>query len=182
MDNTFILGLLGRSLSGKSTAADYYRDRYGFTVVNFADGLKDVLRHVLGLSEAQVRGDLKDVVDPRWGGTPRDIMIRLGLGGRQILWPEVWVEACFRRIDRLRDDPNKRLFAIGDVRYESECRAIVDHGGAVLKLARRVTDIPTEASVDEVPADLIWNTVENETTSADELRAILDVIPRPWLR
>lgn len=181
MDDVFILGLLGRSRSGKSTAADHYRDRHGFTVVNFADGVKDLLQHVLGLSEEQLRGDLKDVVDPRWGGTPRDLMIRLGHGGREILWPDVWVETCFRRIDRIRAEwPARRLFVIGDVRYESECRAIVQRGGVVLKLARCVTDIATEASVDEVPAHLIWKTIYNTGMSPDGLREMLGLLPCPW--
>lgn len=181
MRDVFILGLLGRSLSGKSTAAEYYRDRHGFTVVNLADGLKDVLQHVLGLSDAQVRGTLKDVVDLRWGGTPRDLMIRLGHGGRQILWQDVWVEACFYKIKHLRgEDPTRSLFVIGDVRYENECRAITRHGGVVLKLTRRVTNIPTEVSVDDVPASLIWRTVDNQDASADVLQSMLDCLSRPW--
>ncbi len=177
----FILGLLGRSLSGKSTAADYYRDQHGFTVVNFADPLKDVLKHVLGLTEAQVRGDQKDVVDSRYGVTSRDLMIRLGHGGREILWQDIWVEACFHRIERLLNaDPSRRLFVIGDVRYASECHAIYECGGAVVKLTRRTTNIFTEASVDDVPADIIWKTIDNGTMTVDDLKAALDALPRPW--
>ena len=70
-----IIGLAGAAGAGKSTAAGYLAERYGYARVRFSAGLKGMLRafyRVCGLSEAEIErrieGDLNDVPDPLLGG------------------------------------------------------------------------------------------------------------------
>ena len=91
-----IIGIAAPKGGGKDTAADYlikcmpWRKK-----VSFADPLKTMLQVGLDLSEAQLWGDLKEEVDPRYGVTPRYLMQTLGTEwGRDMVKNDLWVEAA----------------------------------------------------------------------------------------
>jgi hypothetical protein len=91
-----IIGMAAPKFGGKDTAADYlikcmpWRKK-----VSFADPIKTMLQIGLDLSEAQLWGDLKEEVDPRYGVTPRYLMQTLGTEwGRDMVKNDLWVQAA----------------------------------------------------------------------------------------
>lgn len=127
-----LIGLTGHKQVGKDTCAAYLEERYGFEVDAFAAPLKEACRAIFGLTHGQLYGELKEVVDPFWQKTPRQIMQTVGTEvGRQID-PEVWVKAFCRRYER--SQPHRLV--VTDVRFPNEAVAIRQLGGRIIRITR----------------------------------------------
>lgn len=156
LDTPRIIGLCARAGRGKSTCAAIATAR-GFARRSLAEPLKLLTMHVFDFRPAQVFGTQaeKEAIDPRWGVSPREMLIRLGDGARRTLGEDVWLDALLGRIGQEGVD-----VVIEDVRYRNEVKAIRECGGKVVKLecpdAETLVDpnAPSERSVDEVPLDL----------------------------
>ncbi len=203
-----IVGLCGRKGSGKDAVASVLVQRHGFVRVAFADALKDAARAIYGLRPGQVDDPhLKEIVDPFWGVTPRAMMQGLGMllrehGGQVVpdgtvppgtgvpLRAEnVWIDAAFREIDRVRLSRGE-LGPVGvvvtDVRFPNEAERIVAHeGGTVFRVRRARAEAVPDAHVSEHALDHLFgefpeldNNVEGDLRSvealADRVVALLD--------
>lgn len=73
-----IIGIAGRAHSGKDTVADFLVEHFGFVKQPMASPLKEAAKVIFLLTDEQVYGSLKEVVDPRWNMTPRRILQLLG--------------------------------------------------------------------------------------------------------
>jgi hypothetical protein len=158
-----VVMLLGRAGSGKTSAGKYIQDKYGATVVRFAEPLKNLARELWGFSHEQVWGsfEIKEQVDPRVGISPREALQRLGEGCRKYVNAGVWIEACFNQI-RKKIAEGVELFVIDDTRYVNECcTRFMDMDIHVVKLIcsdniSKVNSLhPSEAEVDQVPMSYI---------------------------
>lgn len=119
-----LIGITGYAQVGKSTAADYLDKTYGFDEVNFADALRELTR----LVNPVVSFDdyrYEDALD--YGGYEaakqdypgvREFLKALGNGAREILGPNVWVDAAMRRCTLKRD------YVFADCRFLNEVAAI----------------------------------------------------------
>lgn len=124
-----LVGLVGRLGSGKTTAAEYLEEQYGFKRIKFADPLKDMLR-AIGLTEDHIEGDLKEEpCDLLMGQTPRHAMQTLGTEwGRncinQNLWVRLWLERAGQR----------RFVIADDCRFPNEMETIRRNGGTLIRV------------------------------------------------
>ena len=73
-----IIGITGHARHGKDSIADVIVREYGFQKHALADVMKDVMRIVFGWNDAHLYGDLKDVVDPAFGISPRHALQSFG--------------------------------------------------------------------------------------------------------
>lgn len=73
-----LIGLVAPKQSGKDTAANYLCTAYGFSKYNFADPLKNAIGNIFGFSYEQLHGKEKEIVDPFWGVTPRELFQKIG--------------------------------------------------------------------------------------------------------
>lgn len=152
------IGVVGRKHHGKSAVVTVLAE-LGYRVGNFADPLKRAFMEIYDLTYAQAYGDQKEVVDPRYGITPREIFQRGGTEvGRQI-YGDTWIDKLrddmqryeargevpryFDGADRLtpkgwrwqrslQDTRSERAgcrWAVGDTRFYNEVGAIVDKWG-----------------------------------------------------
>ena len=117
-----VIGFTGAARSGKDTAADYLLTLLpGYVKASFADPLKDMARIGLGLSDEQLYGDDKHIIDPRYGCSPRYIMQTLGTEwGRDLINSEVWLIAMADRV--------KGNTLIPDVRFPNEANFVRERG------------------------------------------------------
>lgn len=92
------IGLSGFARSGKTTAADYLQQRYGYTRLHIADPLRDMLAALLrrfGMNSPEIHyyleGGGKESVIPCLGVTSRHAQISLGTEwGRELIGPDLW--------------------------------------------------------------------------------------------
>jgi hypothetical protein len=139
-----IVGLCGRARHGKDTIADYLVSNYKFQKYSFANPLKRGCMELFGFTEEQVFGELKEVVDPLWGCTPRQMLQVLGTELLQLhvqeyipsfkenIGRKVWVK-CFNRY--YNNTENKNI-TIADVRFDHEVEGIKSLGGIIIKVLR----------------------------------------------
>jgi len=171
-----LIALAGKKYSGKDTAAACLVDCHGFVRYAFADPLKDVCRSLFLFDHAQLHGHLKDVVDPRYGQTPRQLMQKLGTDFvRDQVSPTFWV-------DRFRSwyatQPPCTNVVVSDVRHQNEVDVIKSLGGCVCCVHRAVPIEPDPHSSEQVQnlqgIDLY---IDNDKT-IDELHVAVGAIAR----
>lgn len=75
----FVVGLKGEVGHGKDTAADILVEHHGFHKLSFAEPLRQALVVLFGVPmEFFTDRQLKEMVLPRWGKSPRQLMQLLG--------------------------------------------------------------------------------------------------------
>lgn len=152
---------MAKAQSGKSTTAKYLVKEYGATILSISKPIKTIVQAMFGFTDEQTWGDLKEVVDERWGITPRKPMQDLGLLGREVLGNDVWINGAMEEMFK----SSGSLFVFEDFRYESEIDLLdqlrFSSRGPTLGLAvklnyldRETTDDGThvsEAGIDLIP-------------------------------
>lgn len=139
------IGLSGYAQSGKTTAANYIEQVYGFERRHIAEPLRDMLAVLLRWNNVPedmipryLTGDLKESLIPEIGRTSRELQISLGTGwGREQVHQDLWARTWTRGIR-----PGHK--AMNDsVRFPNEEGAIrYCHGGGFTILIRRAGTHP----------------------------------------
>jgi hypothetical protein len=134
---SIIIGLTGPAGAGKDTVGDWIVDNVpGFVKSSFADPMKKMLKIGLNLSDEQLWGDEKEIVDERYGCTPRHLMQTIGTDwGRSFVHPDIWVNAMHHHI--------RPGTVIADVRFENEARFIRQRG-VLIHIGGRIDGVNTE--------------------------------------
>lgn len=124
-----LVGLAGYAGSGKDTAADVLVE-LGWERVAFAGPLKELAARIGwdGVKDEHGRRLLQD----------------LGVGCRDVLGADVWVDALLARL------PARAV--VTDVRFPNEVDAIHDHGGLVVRVVRAGV-VPVNGHVSETALD-----------------------------
>lgn len=113
-----IIAICGQKGTGKTTAAEYIAQTYGFEQYAMAQPLKDALRAMFGLTDEQLDGNEKDEEDPFWGTTPRWMLQTLGTEWGQYtlnIGRDIWV----KRFKHLVWKPENN-YVISDIRFQHE--------------------------------------------------------------
>jgi hypothetical protein len=119
-----MLGLSGKSGAGKDTVADILVSKWGFSKFTVATPLKEACRIIFGFSDEQLNGNLRNVVDLRWGITPRRALQVVGTDLFRValaaalpeIGDNIWVMVLRNRINECHN--NK--IVITDIRYQNE--------------------------------------------------------------
>jgi hypothetical protein len=157
-----IIGVAGRARSGKDTVASLFSKTH--RVVRFAQPIKDAVKALYGWSDIETEADIKDVVDPSWGISPRSAMIHVAQSTRLFVANDFFVK-------RLFDSWEGDAIVIPDVRYKHEVDAIHARGGITIKITREgIHKHDIEFTVDEL--ETTYNITNNGTL--DGLRRQID--------
>ncbi len=131
-----VVAFIGPAGCGKSTAAAFLREEYGYSLLKFAHPIKQMLR-VIGLEDRHLEGDEKETpCDLLCGTSPRKGMQTLGHEwGRKLIHPDIWVRAWMREaVWKLQ---NGHRLVVDDLRYPNELDAILRLGGATIRIVRK---------------------------------------------
>ena len=173
-----VIGLSGRSHAGKDTVAACLVTRFGFVRVAVADHLKRAAQLAFALTNEQLWGNGRDVDDPRYGRTPRELYQRMGDAMNTIA-----PESMLTDVRRVLNDPEAPDIVVSDVRLPREVALIRAHRGEVWRVTRshqaqiaRGGAHHTETALDELAADVA---LANDGTVA-ELDALVGRHVQGW--
>ena len=139
-----IIGILGRSRSGKDTIANIIKEHYPeYEICRFAQPIKNALKEIYGFTYDQLENDYKESIDSRYGLTPREAMQEMTAFYLTKHGPSFFSDKVFSLVD------NKCFtnIIVPDVRYSHDIVQIRKRGGIVIKVIR--------------PELIIKHTVEN---------------------
>jgi hypothetical protein len=190
-----IVGLAGYATAGKDSAADALVERAGFVKIAFADSLRAcavALDPIVGhqvVEEEYEPGRFGPVVTPiryteaidRHGYIEakarypelRRTLQRLGTEvGREIIGPDVWVDATFNLLGESGD------VAIADMRFPNEAKAVKARGGIAVRVDRPgvgpANDHPSEMALDDWPFDARVGNGSTLEALGDEIMDVID--------
>lgn len=172
---TKIIALAGRAGSGKSTCSKFLEEAAGAKRFSIADPLKRLAQAVMGFSDAQLWGTQaeKEAIDPRYGMSARQFLIRLGDNARKVLGDRVWIDGCRKAIY----DSGASLAVVEDLRYPNEAEIFaLEDDATVIRLgcpdAQSSVDpnAPSEAGVDAIdPRFVAVELVATRSPGAEKL-------------
>ena len=181
-----LVGLMGIKGSGKSTAASYLVNNYGFVEKSFAECLKRACKELFLLEDEQVFGtqEQKETPDPRWYDcTPRKIMQYVGTDllreNLDKIIPELGKNIFTRHIElwytaEIAKNPNIQV-VISDIRFQNEVDFVQKLGGVVIKIDRPLV-LTDDTHSSEIELQLItsYDHLINNTDTLEDLSRELD--------
>ena len=164
-----LMGTRGKARPGKDAVAKFAWAQYGFTRIAFADPVKMAAQAKFGLTAEQTwRDDLKEVVIPHWGMTPRQIFQMEGTeAGRNVFGGDLWIKRFMLSYNLLKGTDD---IVVPDVRFDNEADAIRSLGGIIIEVRRGHAGLSGSAAAHvsesglSLPADYV---IENEGTLED---------------
>lgn len=140
---TKIVGFLGNKGSGKDTCGSYLVEKYGYVRYAFGDPVKEVCKNLFNLSEEQLNGEKKEVVDVRWNMKPREMYQLIGTEFGQFeihkIMPKINEKVKLRNLwcylfEMWLEEHKNENIVITDVRFKHEINCILKHGGEIIKI------------------------------------------------
>ena len=187
-NNLNIIGFLGGKHAGKDTAGNYLIEKFNYTKYAFGDPVKDICKTMFSLTDSQITDPTeKEMIDPRWGISPRTMFQRIGTEFGQIglykLFPELKGKVPYRTLwvklfeDWVKKNKSK-MIVITDIRFEHEIKAIKENNGVIIKINRETEfndNHISEIELKTIDQNLIDYTIDNNYT-LDDLYSQLDTI------
>lgn len=177
-----IIGIGGKKGSGKDTVGLLLQELLleeglKFTMIAFADKLKEVIIDLFDMTNEQLYGLLKEFPDKRYPNkngtfwTPRELMQYLGTDVFRSIYPNIWVDYLRRRIESRPGN-----YIITDCRFKNEVQVVKESKGMYLSVVRKqigkqkFTTHISEHDLNHVIPDIL---VVNDYTTVDDLRSYL---------
>ena len=180
-----VVALCGPRRVGKDTIANYLAE-YGYEHIKITSPLKALCKSLFHFTDDQLESDLKEVVDPRWGVSPRQVMQFIGTEVFQYkvqeLIPQVgrnfWVNSLVSLIEA---NPSKR-YVISDLRFLHEHRALEQFDTLTIKITSdRVQHNSTDLHQSECEYQTVKENVHVANNSTKEaLYSRIDEVFRPY--
>lgn len=163
-----VIGIHGKKGSGKTTVSSFIRFMDPtFDETTFAFPLKPAAQILFNWEHLDLNnGPDKEIIDPRWGLTPRHVLQHLGTDYLRSVYGEDFFIKNLKH--RLQSTTNKKLI-VGDLRFPNEAEFIKNEKGLVFKIVR-----PGLESIDQHPSEIAlddykdWDAIiVNDGTLAD---------------
>lgn len=139
-----LIGLLGKKRSGKDTVSDYLTKEHNYHRYSFAGPLKNAVKEMFLMDDEQVDGENKEILDERWGISPRRLLQIIGTElfhydihqhtneNEFDIGREIWV----KRFELWYKENKEKKVVVSDVRFEHEVNKIREMGGEIWKIDR----------------------------------------------
>lgn len=175
-----IIAISGYKHSGKTTAAGYIADNYGYEEYALAYPLKAALTVMFGYDHSHMYGPRKEEIDPRFGISPRQMLQTLGTE-----WGQFDLQSASRsfRVATGRNIWVKRFFhmvwkkgvnyVISDVRFQHEIEALRDIDDTLSVMVLGGLDNDRHPSEER---NLRTDVVIDNDGSLEDLRESLDIL------
>jgi hypothetical protein len=135
-----IVAFLGSKGVGKDTAADYLVRSYGYQKYALADPMKKAVRTLFHFTDEQLGGNQKEIIDPYWGVTPREMMQFVGIDMLGIemskRFPQIGHTFAIRSFERWKNENPEALIVISDLRMQYDLDALKKMGALIIRIER----------------------------------------------
>ena len=175
-----IIGVSGKSKSGKDTFFEYYAKKKGNVVlVKFAGALKESAAEMLGVSRGNFEDqDFKAQMIPTGvnGYTYRDFLLEYGMMMRKAD-PNYWVKKAEQSILR---QPEYAHVILTDMRFINEAKMIKGNGGTTIRIDRDVEGIDhvSDKELDDYKFDI---RIDNNGTLEEFYKSIDYLIEKDFI-
>lgn len=163
-----LIGITGKAYSGKTTAANYLVENYGFTKLSFATALKEMLLKA-GMCTYEELNVTKTILS-RW------LMQKIGT---DIFRNQIDKHYWTKRLCWIMDCTFDSKYVIDDVRFRSEADSITVRDGRIIKVVcpNSPLNMGTDLSghLSEIETDSI-ETHYSMTVDYGELKILYDYI------
>ena len=168
---SLVVGIVGPKGSGKDTVADYLVLYHSFTKRAYAAPIKELCQKAFLFSDEQLHGNLKEVVDARWGITPRHAFQSIGTDYFRTTYGEnhwiqhmrLWIESWMHN-----GDGDQRL-VISDVRFPNEAEFIRTFPKNLLIRVTRDSDAQDAHASEQEHTSIVPDVVIENNGTRDEL-------------
>lgn len=146
-----LIGISGKKYSGKSTVANFITSTWDFEETTFAFPLKQAASILFNWEHLDLNnGPEKEIVDPRWGVSPRFVLQNMGTDYlRNTFCDDFFLRNIKHRLSANRPD---RL-VISDNRFPNESDYIKEAGGYVFRIVRPGLTYPIDQHPSETALD-----------------------------
>ena len=160
-----LIGLTGKARSGKDTVGSYLAEEHGYRTYAMASPIKEACRVMFGWDDRHLHGDLKEVIDPVYGVTPREAMQKLGTEfGRGMINTKLWELRAGQEILKA----SNHLVVVTDIRFDNEAELIKKLGGVVINIERpnrdEIKGVKAHQSEKGIKPELIDYNINNNDT------------------
>ena len=162
-----IIAITGAKRSGKDLLANYLCNKYLYDKIAFADPLKNAVRTLFNFTNDQIGfkgdGELKDIIDNRWGITQRQALQFFGTEILQYkiqeLLPNINRKFLANALVTHVQNNNDVNFVISDLRFIHEYEELKKLGAFVIRIDRtnitQSTDVHcSEMEYKNIPCDM----------------------------
>jgi hypothetical protein len=169
------IALLGKSRVGKDTAAAILSSTLGFPIVRLSSPIKDACHVLFDIPREHLDSAMKEVVDPRYGKTPRDLMVWMTAAVRAQLPVDFFFQRLLSRCPK--EAPG---IIVPDVRYGPDLDLFRSRKALVLKISRVGAPVvhSHEDHIDALECDAL---LKNDGTLQDfekRVRCVAECIKR----
>lgn len=173
-----LIGICGKKRTGKDTLAlilsKLLKEQGTFSgIIHFADHLKQVAAKLTGVEVHYFfNDDLKDVVLPEWGMTPRDILMKIDKGLIPQFGGALFVRPVAGAHDLFQKGFSNRATLIADVRFDRETQWLRANNAIMLHL-QKDTGLES-ADYSEAGVPILFNeyVIDNNGTLEDLERQV----------
>lgn len=169
-----LIGLAGPARSGKDTAGHYLKQRLGIETYALASPIKVTINEFFGWDERHSDGELKEVVDPVWGCSPRKAYQLFGTEFGRSIRPDLWLHMAKVRFNELGG------LIVTDIRFENEAQWIRQAGGTIIHVQRddceSILSHASEAGIEVHPDDWVAPNNGSHNDLYDILEEILSLL------
>jgi dephospho-CoA kinase len=114
-----VIGFAGKMAVGKTTAANFLCDYFGFVRVGFADPIRAMLKAANFCGEEELYGLAKETPIKWLGESPRFLLQTLGTEwGRMLVDQDIWCKLWFKQVTEILDSGTSVV--VDDVRFPNE--------------------------------------------------------------
>lgn len=158
-----IIAITGAKRCGKDTLANYIAYRHQYTRIAFADPLKEAVSALFDFSSAQTGdGNAKDVIDARWGITPRKALQFFGTEVLQYKMQELLPNIerkflAYSLVERIKK--NEDFYVISDMRFVHEYEEINKLGACIIRIDRPLTEENQNLDVPVHPSEIEYRQI-----------------------
>lgn len=188
-----IIALSGKKGCGKSIASEHINKIYNCHKLSFATPLKNAISEIFDFRNNECSDvNKKEVIDYRWGISPRELMQKIGtevfrdkikeiLPNLNMPYNNIWISNMYFRIKEIEEIHKYSIYKhntyiIDDCRFEDEYNFIKNLGGYVIRINRK--EVYSKLDTHESEKGCSFDFEVDNNTSIEDFKIRLDNLIR----